>query len=963
MKQKNDENNGLTRHNLPFSFTFNRRRSQAEMKSGICRLFNLYPGEEKNAFLFALLAFCWSLGINLGFKYSDALLLIHVGAKALPTVYIISACGMIVPAFVLIKIVNRVSSHKIFLGVIGLVIAFYSFIFSCLQMDLDAGWLWYMLKIVSFQLDALLITAYWTFIDQYHNMQDAKRIYVLFSLTVFCGQAFTGFIMQLGLIPVKNIFLIIILCMIAAIFLVLRIHKQLHHSHDQAVSEEEQEPTAPMKLGKILSSLFKSRFTVLVMINNFAIFLMWVTAEFNYLSFFDHYFDPPGTQLPDGGAKSAAITLFLGKILATVSVTNLIIGLFVYSRLVRRFGVTSLLFFSPVVMIIAMGGWTIHPAIIFPIMAYFVVEGFLEVIDDSNFNLLLNAIPKRLKYRARILIESFLEPTAMLCSGILLSVPFINPVYLCLLISITVVCVAYFIKQRYHSSVYRNLAANTIHFERSISDWFQQAPAGERDLQVEQLFDIVSNGSTESELIFAIHGLLGLNDPKVLQRLLSLLKKADPRPQKVLLDALIKKPFTIQKHIAEQLSNWLPSVSDDSVESHIYYFLSQAGVLHPENMMKDLESKNLLRKAAAIVTLRKSSHNLPKEILIQNTKIADEALVSLLDSTTEDELCMGLHILGTEALSSNHKQLLTYINHPSRRVRCQAIEAFSNIATPQCRPTAKVLITHLRSSQDSVFRKSCLRALGKLDDPTLIRDLIASSLHFRQSDRRLVESIIKKMGLSSVPMLLTSLKDTSLPDRCRALAGRILGHLALHHLHANLHDIMKVEIERAYFYFYHYQCIQGKYPDKDLSLLVEALETGYHSVIEFIVQLLSSAGEVEDSDLISRLFRSKDPKLRSQVVETLERTCDREIFKSLRPLIENIPASEVLRKYIEGRRHVLDLSELLNKLCRSSSPVNRIVSVTLMKQFNEPQWKDMLNNLLSSQEEIFRHFARELIES
>ena len=82
------------------------------MKGVICRLFNLYDGEGKNAFLFGLLAFCWSLGSNLGLKFSDALLLIHVGATALPTIYILSASGMIIPAVLLLLVGNRVSSKK-----------------------------------------------------------------------------------------------------------------------------------------------------------------------------------------------------------------------------------------------------------------------------------------------------------------------------------------------------------------------------------------------------------------------------------------------------------------------------------------------------------------------------------------------------------------------------------------------------------------------------------------------------------------------------------------------------------------------------------------------------------------------------------------------------------------------------------------------------------------------------------
>jgi hypothetical protein len=227
----------------------------------------------------------------------------------------------------------------------------------------------------------------------------------------------------------------------------------------------------------------------------------------------------------------------------------------------------------------------------------------------------------------------------------------------------------------------------------------------------------------------------------------------------------------------------------------------------------------------------------------------------------------------------------------------------------------------------------------------------------------MTELIIRKMRNKAVAPLLAITKDTSMPDRCRALSGRILGHLALSHLHANLHEIIGLEISRAAFYYYYSHTIQGRYPDRDLSLLVEALQTGYHSVIDFVIQVLSTAGEVEDCDLIARLARSRSSKIRSQVVEMLEKTCDPKIFKSLRPFLEDAPPQEIFTLHFEDSKEFLTLEEILKKLNSSSSHVDQIISVMLMKELNAPQWKDALMRLMTSNEPIFRHFAKELIES
>ena len=59
----------------------------ASRKGLFQRLFNIYPGEEKQALLFAFLGFIWAFGATCGLKFADALFLLHVGAESLPQAY------------------------------------------------------------------------------------------------------------------------------------------------------------------------------------------------------------------------------------------------------------------------------------------------------------------------------------------------------------------------------------------------------------------------------------------------------------------------------------------------------------------------------------------------------------------------------------------------------------------------------------------------------------------------------------------------------------------------------------------------------------------------------------------------------------------------------------------------------------------------------------------------------------
>lgn len=931
----------------------------------LSRLFNVFPGEGRQAFLFALLAYLWSIGINLGLKYSDALLLIHVDVeKALPTIYVFSACGMIVPAVILLNVINKVKSYKIFLTVISCVIIFYTGIY----ISLINGWgtksetFYYVLRIVSFQLDTIMITAYWTFIDQYHNMQDAKRLFILYSLTVFLGQATVGFVMFSGLFAFETVLFLIITAMIISAGLILYMVKTLHVAHDQSAFDREEQMSGFSFVDTVLG-VMKHPFTLLMMLNNFVIFLMWVTTEYNYLSYFDSLYPTPEITPYDIEAKTAKITLFLGKLLATVSISNLIIGLFLYSRWVRRFGIGAMLMFSPTLIIFAMTGWLFIDSLLFPVIGYFVVEGSLEVVDDSNFNLLLNAVPKHLKYRVRIVIESFLEPLSMLASGLLLKVAFINTKALTLVVGLLAFILAILIRSKYRSAVYHNLAANIIHFERTLKGWFSRMTGKLRDTEENRLLRILEESNNPEGQIAAVEMLFKIDPHKFIHTIIDKIDYFNPDNKILFLDILADNPRALDRKIIEKLFSWLGTEKNIDVFAMIYFILSKQGQMHPENVINNLTNPNPKLRSAAILSLFKPWTHISPTAVADNRRLALEHIQHLLHSEAPEEVCMGLQVVGEESSPYHIALLLPFLKNPNKSISRQAMKSFSQIANSQCRKYAKTLISLLRASKDSTYRRSCLVAIGKLDDPTLIRDIVISSEHFFQSERRLVQSIIRKMGIRTIPILLALTKDITIPDRCRALAGKILSQLALPHLHANLHEIVNREIDRAYYYYYHYHSIQKQHSDIDLSLLVEALHTGYHSVLDFIIQILSAAGEVEDADMLSRLFRSPDSKIRSQVIETLEETCDRKIFIGLRPLMEDIHPSEVLEAYIKAKKNVLTLPELLDRMSHSPSQVDQIVSATLMQQLNMPNWKEHIRRQMKGSQEIFKHFANELLEA
>lgn len=927
------------------------------------RLFNIYPGEEKQALTFAFLGFIWAFGATCGLKFADALFLLHVGAESLPQAYTMISCGMLALAFVLFYSFHKYSSYRIYLTTLVIGIVFYLFVFSCLLLKIgaDSQWLWYALKLAGFYLFAVLMTCYWTFIDQYHHLQDAKRMYSLFSSAIFLGCGSTGLLMHSGLLDLQHLIVLILALLGLSYFWVVKIARErpvmTHEESEQGGQIYEQ--ANPFRF--LMKSIAASPFTLLLMTSNFLIYLLLVITEYNYMYTFQTDFaSQPDSNL--GGGTEASLTLFLGKWLATVSVCNLLFGLFVYSRMIRRFGISSLLLITPVLLIIAFSGWSMSSSLVFPLIGFFCVEGTLYVIDDNNFNLLLNAVPSKMKYKIRVMIESFFEPIGMLTSALLLSFFQEQSKLLGLVLALALLIVALFLSSKYLKAVYFNLSENAVRFQLSVSNWLSQMSEKQQKVAEHRLLGMMKLGDEQAQL-YACEGLLAFEDPSILKRLLNFASEMKASSKMKLVPLFEKSAFSKNSLLLDALQDWVQQDFDPQLQSAVNFYLAKQGLLHPEKVIHDLKAPDIQSQGAAIIALKKSLAYLPPTTAAYHRTLAAQHLKHLLDSPIEEELCMGLQILGIEGDAHDIDILITYLKHASVKVARAAAQSIAHAGILDSIRQAPLIIDQLDQMSDNEGRLACLKALEKVDDSSLVDDMIKKSLHFRPNERRLMEEVIFKMGLRTVPALLSITKDREVPDRCRLLAGHILGRLALPQLRVNLSDIIRQEIERAYFYFYHYHTIQQENPEHDLSMLQDVLITGYHSVLDFIIQLLGVAGEIEDEELLSRSLRSRNPKVRSQVVETLEKTCEPAIFRLLQPLVDDIPYEEKIRAYLKSGHEPLSLTALLDKMSESSAEIDQIIAATMKYHLDLPNWRESLRQQMSKQDEMFHHFAYELLES
>lgn len=420
------------------------------MKGFFRKLFNIHAGEEKSALLFALLGFLWSFGVTSGWKFADAFFLLHVGAEALPMVYRLTAISLILLAAFLMYIFHFVSIQRIFAMILFSGIVFYSIAAFCLSkhIGVDSNWIWYALRIYGTLFFAIVMTCFWTFVDRFFLFKDAKRLYSLFSSTIFVGIGATGITMRSGWLNEYQMIAMVITILAASIGLITFICKNVKAIEQEPPTSESEARLQSATWKQQVRAILSSPFTILLMTGNFLTYVLLVLVEYNYMSSFEAAFQFSG---------ETDLQQFLGKWISVVSITNLVIGLFIYSRLIQRFGIGSLVVCTPILLLATFSGWSISESLLFPIMGLFVAEGTLYVIDDSNFNLLLNTLPIHLKYKIRLVIESFFEPIGMLVSSMLLSVTWLDSKTMGLILSGCLLSVALLLKAHTFKGFYLNL--------------------------------------------------------------------------------------------------------------------------------------------------------------------------------------------------------------------------------------------------------------------------------------------------------------------------------------------------------------------------------------------------------------------------------------------------------------------------------------------------------------------------
>src|SRR3989344_3756989 len=302
------------------------------------RAFGIYSGEGAQAFRFARLAAFWAFGSSCLDTLSDGFFLEKIGAEFLPQVYLCIALGMIGVSSLVLYSLKVTSPYRILTTAMafGVLICIGSSLFVSTS---PPDWFWYGMKVASRMFFAVMIACSWTFTDQYHDLQDAKRVYSIYSAAYFFGTIIAGTAINLFLasIGVRGLLLLAAGSISLALIEARNIAHKTKAVHDDTIegifSGSRDTFTSLIKL------ITRSRFAIVTLLLSLFLQLMVTVTEFNYMETFGNYFASTSGELSEG-----SIAIFLGKCRAIISACNIIIGIFFYGRFVRKMGLNNIIF-------------------------------------------------------------------------------------------------------------------------------------------------------------------------------------------------------------------------------------------------------------------------------------------------------------------------------------------------------------------------------------------------------------------------------------------------------------------------------------------------------------------------------------------------------------------------------------------------------------------------------------------
>lgn len=929
------------------------------MKKVLGAAFKVRPGEGLRVFQFVFLFLLIQAGTAIGIAASDSLFLLHVGPEELPKVYVLLPLVMLIYIPISSFITTRFGLSRFFwitmltLGGGGI---FFWWALQGLPPPPGEGeepsiqgahrTLLFAAKIYAAAAFVALYSQSWNFAYQFFTILQGKRLFAFFTGGSALGAIFAGVLINALPDSVHVTALYVIWAGLAVLSLPMLawISSTAKVIDSDTLEEDDSESGSFLEQTTRLARIIKgSRYVLIVLAVLFLAQVLTTLNEYQYLDIFSREYTDP-TEL-------AAL---FGWLYIWVNTFNLFVSLFLFNRLVLRFGVRNVALLQPLVYIVAFSWFYLEYGLIAGFFGYFAYQGLMVAIDYDNTNLLLNALPSEAKAQVRTFIEGMAEPLATATAGLFLlslgsSLERSTLSLLGLAGGILYLLLVLNLRYQYVGAMVSNLRKSWLDFSRDAFAIMRSLAKDELDL----LKDF-ARGRDLHAAPAAITILRENDEPEAAKSLLDFMSHTPPEDRKEagqLFSELLRRD---DDEIFRLTLDWLDR-DRDLIDTELVQEICAAGLPRSESVYRLVKSPG--PRARATIGLQ----------LLNSWKIEDRSsglrMFERLFGENHGEMAAAIEALGRSEEERYAHFVAPCLNHESPEIRREALTAIHRLVDRQSGRLLPELLDLIQRG-DPEQRRLAVESLARIGEVDSIAPLLRLADSMNAAERRKAEAVVESVGLQGVPMAVSVCRDRSFPFRGRAIAARALSRLAFPQFEEIYLAIIQPEIELAYRSLYRYDRLRLQEGDcPGIRVLSQLFLDSRSKIIEFILEILSLAGRLPDFELISASLRSINPKERGNAIETIEQGVEQDLFQQLLPLIDSRPLEDRISYY---RQHYqpseISPTQIVLDALAGNFPTGCMAAATALQELEVPDFSRRLRKrILEIDSPRFRSVALSLL--
>jgi len=869
------------------------------LKNFLKQLYDVREGERQLTLLMVALHFLYMVSFYLLKPARDSLFLTELGALQLPVIYIMMAIISVPFTIYLSKKLQHSNIFWVINGTILFLLA--NLIVLRFIIPFDQPWVYYLFYIWVSLYGIFITSQFWLFANYIFDAAQSKRLFGLLNVGAILG-AMAGSELSNRLVDdlgfkTESLIYFCMLTLFIGLVIVYKIYRKetgadsdirtynTNTNRSYLETSRHQE-----RFWELFQSIYKSRYQVLIL----GIVAITMIAS----TFVDFQFK---TIAVESYTSRSEMTSFMGKFYMLMSLTALILQVFVSHIFIRLGGIGMAVIARPATLLVTASMLIINPTLLTAAVMRGADGGLRYSIDKTGRELLFMALPQHVKQKTKIFIDVFVDRFARGIAGLLLLV-------FVVIMGLSVIQLGYIVAGIVALWITLSLLTRKQYTQQFRSSLLKhQIKADRYDLQVHDqvtlnLIRETLDSGTDSQVLYALNLLEEPVSKSMVDCLKPLLKYNNGE---IRLKAL--KLLNGIKSV-DLLEDVAPLLRDDYLDVRleaILYFCehSEGGAGH--TMSEFLDATEVEIKTSALACISRHSDN-------GDTSHLDEELINeLLDPTVPDRpiiFAQTAIALGGADLALARKYLPDLLGDEAPLVVRETIKAMGE---QQAKCFLPYLIEMLKYPQ---YETQAVEALAKFGPDRLLYyyNLVTDKKRAEDVRGKVFRVFSKIPCQRSVDFLIKAIISLKDNDKLRGKGLKALNNLRSKYgqkLNFNEKQIDLILLDELCRYYHLLGILDVVHSDKHgekRMLLINALEEKMEETLERIFRVTGLEYPPEDIYGAYLGIRSFSSKIRGEAIEFLDNLLTNELKSYLFPIID--PKSR--KNSLKAGRELFDLPEL-----------------------------------------------------